>query len=70
MDKPKYSESDRVRIKRKDIIGYIISVYSTTDGRAAYLIEAEEEGPIDDPDAWNEVRFPQFDCFEDEIEPV
>lgn len=66
---PKYSESDHVRIKEKNITGSIINVYMATDGKTMYLIEADEEGPIDDPDAWNDVRFPQFDCYEDEIEP-
>lgn len=66
----KYHNLDRVLINKKGITGDIIDVYIAADGQARYLVEADEEGPIDDPDAWNDVRFPQLDCSEDDIEPL
>lgn len=63
-----FSEMDRVRIKEKDIVGEIIDVHATNDGEICYTVECEKEGPIDDPDAWNAVRFPQFICTEDQLE--
>ena len=63
-----FHDLDRVRIKAKGIVGDIIDVYRGDDGRTRYLVEADDEGPIDDPDAWNDVRFPQFNCDEEELE--
>lgn len=65
-----FSEMDRVRIKGKEIIGEIIDVHTAKTGEICYTVESENEGPIDDPDAWNDVRFPQFICAEDQLEPI
>ena len=65
-----FSEFERVRIKKKDVIGTIIDISQGSDGMTCYTIESEREGPIDDPDAWNDVRFPQFICTEDQLEHV
>lgn len=66
----KFSEFDHVRIKGKNVTGEIIHAYEDESGHARYTIECDEEGPIDDPDAWNDVRFPQFVCDEDQLEKI
>ena len=66
----KFAELDHVRIKDKNVTGTIIDVYDTEDKETRYIIESDNEGPIDDPDAWNDVRFPQFDCSEDQLEHI
>lgn len=65
-----FSEYDRVRIKGKNVIGTVIDVHQTKDGTTCYTIESEQEGPINDPDAWNDVRFPQFISTVDQLEHV
>lgn len=66
----KFEEYAHVRIIRNNVMGVIIHMYQTKEGTYRYTIESDEEGPIDDPGAWNDVRFPQFICDEDEIELV
>lgn len=63
-----FSEGDRVLIKGKNVIGEIIDVHKAQNGETCYTVESEKEGFIDDPDAWNDVRFPQFICIEDQLE--
>ena len=65
-----FVEFERIRIKKKNVIGFIIDIHQSEDGVTRYTIESEREGPIDDPDAWNDVRFPQFICTEDQLEHV
>ena len=66
----KFDEFERVRIKGNNVIGTIIDIYETEEKEIRYIVESENEGPIDDPDAWNDVRFPQFDCEEEQLELV
>lgn len=65
-----FSEFDRVRIKGKNVIGYIIDIHQVKDGTTCFTVESEKEGPINDPDAWNDVRFPQLICTEDQLEHI
>ncbi len=65
-----FSEFERVHIKEKDVIGTIIDISQDGNGVTCYTVESEREGPIGDPDAWNDVRFPQFICTEDQLEHV
>ncbi len=44
--------ADRVRIKDKDIYGYVVEVFHSPPG---YLIEADEDNEI-------------YDCYADEVE--
>lgn len=67
-DKIMFAENDRVRIKGKKVIGEIIDIHKSKDGTVCYTVESEQEGPVNDPDAWNDVRFPQFICTEDQLE--
>ena len=55
---------------KKKITGDIINVYEVTPGTYRYIVESDQEGPIDDPDAWNDVRFPQSDCSEEQLELI
>ena len=64
-----FAEFDRVRIKSKNVIGEIIDIHKAKDGSTCYTVECEQEGPIDDPDAWN-LRFPQFICTVDQLEHI
>lgn len=66
----KFEELAHVRIKDKNVTGDVIEVYETKDKETRYIVESDSEGPIDDPDAWNDVRFPQFDCSEEQLELV
>lgn len=61
---------DHVRIKKKNVIGEIIDIYKASDGLTHYNVESDNEGPIDDPEAWNDVRFPQFDCIAEQLERI
>lgn len=63
-------EGDRVRIIRNGVVGEIIHLYQNQNGIMRYTVESDAEGPIDDPDAWNDVRFPQFICDEDQLEKL
>lgn len=65
-----YQEGDHVRIKGKNVVGDIIHIYKGMDGETRCIVESDEEGPIDDPDAWNEMPFPQFFCAIRELEPA
>lgn len=64
-----FEEGDRVRIIEKDVIGEIIDVHTTANGEICYTVESENEGYIDDPDAWN-IRFPQFICVAAQLERI
>ena len=64
-----FAEYDRVRIKGKNVIGDIVDVQATSDGTKVYLVESDQEGPSEDPDAWN-LRYPIFTCTEDQLEPI
>ena len=66
----KFAEFDHVRIKGKNVTGEIIHTYEDEKGVVRYTVESDAEGPIDDPDAWNDVRFPQFICDEDQLELI
>lgn len=64
-----FAEGDHVRIKNKNVIGEIIDVSKGKDGGICYTVESDEEGYMDDPDAWN-LRFPIFECRADQLEKV
>lgn len=65
-----FEENDHVHIKGTNTNGIIIDIYTPLDGRTRYTVESDTEEPIDDPDAWNEVGFPQLICDEDRLERI
>ena len=64
-----FEEFEKVRIPAKGITGYIIDIYTGEDGTTYYLVENEEWGDVDDPDAWN-IGYAQFDCTIDQLAKV
>ena len=65
-----FEEFEHVCVKGKNVTGHIIDIYQTTDGETRYLVENDKEEPIDDPNAWNDVRFPQITCTADQLEHI
>ena len=65
-----FDENDHVHIKGTNANGIIIDIHSLSDGRVRYTVESDTEDPIDDPEAWNEIRFPQLICDEDRLERI
>ena len=63
---PDFEEFERVRIPSKGITGYIVDIYNDDDGMTYYLVENEEWGDVDDPDAWN-IGYAHFDCTADQL---
>ena len=64
-----FEEFEKVRIPAKGITGYIIDIYTGDDGTTYYLVENEEWGDVDDPDAWN-IGYAQFNCTVDQLAKV
>lgn len=65
-----FNEFDHVRVKEVGVTGTIIDVYTAKDGITYYTVENDKEAPIDAPNAWNSVRFPQIDCIADQLELI
>ena len=65
-----FNEHDHVRVKGIGVTGTIIDVYTAKDGITYYTVENDNEEPIDAPNAWNTVRFPQIDCRDDQLELI
>lgn len=63
-----FHEYSHVHIKGKNVTGDIIDVFTGQNGITYYTVESDAEGPIEDPDAWNAPRFPQFFCTADQLE--
>lgn len=64
--KTKFEEFETVRIPEKGITGTIIDVRVCSDGRTYYLVENDEWGDVDDPDAWN-AGYAIFDCTAEQL---
>ncbi len=60
---------DHVRIENKDVTGEIIDTYVGKDQKTYYVVESDQRGPVDDPDAFGD-EWPQYDCTEDEITKI
>lgn len=65
-----FEELEHVRIKDLNVTGTIVNAYVAPNGKPRYTVESDTEEPIDDPDAWNEVGFPQLICDEDRLERI
>lgn len=65
-----FEELEHVRIKDLNVTGIIINAYVDPNGNPRYTVESDTEEPIDDPDAWNDVGFPQLICDEDRLERI
>lgn len=65
-----FEEFEHVQLKGKDVTGNIIDIFQGKDGKTYYTFESDTEDPIDHPDAWNDVRFPQLICTEDQLEHI
>ena len=55
-----------VRIPSKGIMGTIVDITVGEDGTASYLVENEEWGNVNDPDAWN-IGYAMFTCTVDQL---
>lgn len=69
MRRTKFEEFETVRIPEKGITGTIIDVRVGSDGRTYYLVENDEWGDVDDPDAWN-AGYAIFDCTAEQLAHV
>ncbi len=67
--KTKFEEFETVRIPAKGITGTIVDVCISRDGRTYYLVQNDEWGVVDDPDAWN-AGYAFFDCTEEQLAHV
>lgn len=65
-----FKEYDHVRVKGVGITGIIIDIHTAKDGVTYYTVENDTEDPINAPNAWNGIRFPQIDCKVDQLELV
>lgn len=65
-----FMEGDRVQIIGKNVTGEIIDVYEASDGTIHYNVESDQKGPSPDPDAWNGMPYPQFDCLEEQLKTI
>ena len=54
-----------------DITSYGVEISETLfeDGKTYYLVENEEWGDVDDPDAWN-IGYAHFDCTADQLAKI
>ena len=61
-----FEEFEKVRIPAKGIVGTIVDISVGRDGVTYYMVESEEWGYVDDPDAWN-AGYAFFDCTADQL---
>ena len=62
--KTKFEEFETVRIPAKGITGTIVDVSVGRDGVTYYIVQNDEWGDVDDPDAYN-AGYALFDCTEE-----
>lgn len=61
-----FAEFDHVLIADTGVTGDIVDVQFMEDGSTIYLVESDQEGPSDDPTAWN-LPYPIFTCTADQL---
>lgn len=64
--KTKFKAFETVRIPAKGITGTIVDVRVGCDGRTYYLVQNDEWGDVDDPEAWN-AGYAFFDCTAEQL---
>ena len=57
---------DHVRIDDKGVTGDIVDVYEDEDGTSVYVVQSDQKGPANDPDAYPG-EHPLYDCKEDQM---
>ena len=64
---------DRVKIKSRDVIGFVVEhTKDNTTGNQYYTIESETEMELENPRDPNvyPAPYPLFDCPPDDLEPI
>ena len=64
-----FKEFETVRIPAKGITGTIVDIHAGSDGVTYYMVQNDEWGDVDDPDAWN-IGYAFFDCTEEQLAHV
>lgn len=66
-----FQMSDHVRIRNKNIVGEIIDVSPVhKDGQILYIVEKDEPGYTDDPDAYRIEGWELYECTADQLEKL
>lgn len=66
-----FQMGDRVRIREKGLVGEIIDVSPVhKDGKTWYIVEKDEPGYTDDPDAYRVAGWELYDCTADQLERI
>lgn len=67
----RFQMGDHVRIRNKNIVGEIIDVSPPhKDGKIWYVVEKDEQGYTDDPDAYRVEGWELYDCTADQLEKI
>ena len=64
--KTRFEEFETVRIPAKGITGTIVDVRVGRDGVPYYIVQNDEWGDVDDPDACN-LGYALFDCTAEQL---